>query len=148
MSPFMKVILSFCTVIVMTSCTESIILTKSNQIQPDKLVVKRVDPLHQSNEHFEKKLDDKEAVEKLYHKIVYLPSFPQGAISCPMDNGVQYELDFMVDSKLVAKALVSATGCQAVTMHEKTLWSMEPKGNGFRALLKQDIGLDDKEMLS
>jgi hypothetical protein len=64
-----------------------------------------------------------------------------------MDNGVQYELTFSLASKLVSKAMVSATGCQGVTMNEKTYWAMEPKGNGFRALLEQVIGLNDDEFV-
>jgi hypothetical protein len=140
MNQFYKAVLACFIVFLLTSCNESFTNT-----QPDKLVVKRLDPLHQSDIGFEKSIEDKAEVKKLYDKMLSLPSFPQGTTSCPADNGVQYELTFTHESKSVSKAMVSATGCQGVTLNEKTYWAMEPKGNGFRALLEQVIGLIDND---
>ncbi|WP_127495506.1 hypothetical protein [Paenibacillus glycanilyticus] len=149
MNQFLKVILACCLIIVLTSCKESSTNKQPGKLdQPDNLSVERLDPLHQSDVHLSKNIDDKKVVKKLYEKILSLPSFPQGTISCPADNGVQYELTFTLESKLVSKAVVSATGCQGVTMNEKIYWAMEPKGKGFRALFEQDIGLSDEAMMS
>ncbi|QHW33827.1 hypothetical protein GZH47_25540 [Paenibacillus rhizovicinus] len=144
MNQFLKGVLACCIVIVLTSCKQSSTNTQPDKlIQPDKVVVERLDPLHQSAVHFEKSVADKEVVETLYDKILSLPLFPQGPINCPNDNGVQYELTFTLESQKVSKAVVRATGCQGITMNDKTYWAMEPKGNGFIALLMHDIGLSD-----
>jgi hypothetical protein len=133
-----KAILAWYIVFLLTSCNES-----SSNTQPDILVVKRLDPLHQSDTGFEKSIQDKGEVKKLYDKILSLPSFPQGTIHCPADNGVQYELSFTLASMSVSKVMVRATRCQGVTLNEKTYSTMEPKGNGFRTLLEHAIGLNE-----
>lgn len=140
MNHFFKAILACCIVFVLASCT-------STNKQPDKLVVKRLDPLHQSDKPFEKSIEDSEEINKLYDKILSLPSFPNGIISCPADNGVQYELTFAHEGKTISTAIVNALGCQGVAMNNKTYWAMEPKGNGFRTLLEQVIGLTDDEFI-
>jgi hypothetical protein len=140
MKQFHKAVLACFIVFLLTSCNELFTST-----QPDKLVVKRIDPLHQSNIGFEKSIEDRAEVKKLYDKMLSLPSFPQGTSACPNDNGVQYELTFTHASKFVSKAMVDATGCEGVTFNNKAFWAMEPKGNGFRALLEQVIGLNDDE---
>jgi hypothetical protein len=124
----------------LTSCSDS-----SATPHPDLLIVKRLDPLHQSDTVFEKSIQNKADVKRLYEKILSLPPLPQGTIHCPDDNGVEYELTFTLASKTVSKAMVSATGCQGMTMNDKTYWAMEPKGNGFRALLEHALGLNDDE---
>jgi hypothetical protein len=82
MKQLYKAILSLFIVFLLTSCNES-----SSSTQPDILVVKRLDPLHQSEIGFEKSIQDNAEVKKLYDKILSLPSFPQGTIHCPADNG-------------------------------------------------------------
>ena len=129
-------------VFLLTSCSDS--LATQNF---DMLIVKRKDPLHQSNTGFEKSIQDKAVVKKLYEKIISLPPFPQGSIHCPNDNGVEYELTFTLASKSISKAMVRATGCQGVTMNEKTYWAIEPKGSGFRALLEHALRLNDDEFM-
>ena len=136
MNQFLKAIVACCIVFVLTSCA-------SYNKQPDKLVVERLDPLHQSNAAFKKNIEDEEEVKKLYDKILRLPSFPRGRFNCPSDNGVQYELTFTLASKDVSKAIVDATGCQGVTMNKKTYSTLNQKGRSFRALLEQEIGLSD-----
>jgi hypothetical protein len=138
LNQILKAILACFVIFVLISCT-------STNTQPDKLLVKRLDPLHQSNVGFEKSIEDKEEVKNLYEKILSLPQFPKGTTACPASNGVQYELTFTLGSKPISKAIVDALGCHGVTMNQKTYWAMEPKGNGFRALLEQVIGLNDSE---
>lgn len=138
MNQFLKAILPCCIVLVLTSYT-------STNKQPDKLVVIRLDPMHQSDVAFEKNIEDKEEVKKLYDKILSLPSFPKDTFHCPADNGVQYELTFTLESKAISKAIIDALGCQRVTLNKKSYWAMEPNGNGFRALLEQEIELSDDE---
>jgi hypothetical protein len=113
--------------------------------QLDVLVVKRIDPLHQSESEFEKNINDKKKVQEVYNKLLDLPLFPQGVFNCPVDNGVQYELTFIHGAKIVSTAVVSAMGCQGVTMNNKAYWAAEPKGNGFIALLEHVLDLSDSK---
>ncbi|MBB6733611.1 hypothetical protein [Cohnella zeiphila] len=113
--------------------------------QPDKLAVKRLDPLHQTELGFEKTIDDKGKVQEIYGKLSDLPPFPRQPISCPADNGVQYELDFRYGTTTVSSALVSATGCRQVQIKDQRYWAMEPKGNGFRSLLEKALGLSESQ---
>jgi hypothetical protein len=124
-----------CFTILLVSCNGS-----TTSIQPDRLVVKRIDPLHQSNSEFEKTIDDQKQVLELYNKLKKLPSFPKGPISCPADNGVQYELTFIQGAKTVSNAMVSATGCQEVTVDKKVY-----KGYEFIAVLESVLGLSESE---
>ncbi|MDG0814018.1 hypothetical protein [Cohnella rhizosphaerae] len=133
----------------LTSCSDSSTTPHADMLSPKPesamLIVKRLDPLHQSDTEFEKSIQDEADVKKLYEKISSLPSFPQTFISCPADNGVEYEMTFIFPSQSASKASVRATGCQQVMMNEKTYWAMEPKGNGFIALLEHVLRLNNDQ---
>jgi hypothetical protein len=115
----------------------------SSSRQPDVLFVKRIDPLHQSESEFEKSINDKKNVQEIYKKLFQLPPVPEGVFHCPADNGVQYELTFTYESKIVSTAVVSALGCQGLTMNNKSYLAREPEGKGFRALLEHVLDLDE-----
>jgi hypothetical protein len=127
-----------CLSIILVSCNGT-----ASSTQPDGLVVKRIDPLHQSKSEYEKKINDKKMVQEVYNKLLDLPPFSQSVVNCPIDNGVQYELTFINGAKTVSTAMVSAMGCQDVTMKNKAYWGMEPKGKGFRVLLEHVLDLSE-----
>ena len=112
-------------------------------VQPDKLAVKRLDPLHQSESKFAKTIDDKKMALAIYDKLEALPPFPEKQLHCPVDNGVQYELEFLRGSVPVSEALVRATGCEIVTVNDRKYWAIGSKGSGFRSLLEKALGLSE-----
>ncbi|MEC0373336.1 hypothetical protein [Paenibacillus chibensis] len=131
--------------LLLVSCSNE--RSSNREMDPPYITIERQDPLHNlSNSKFTKKIVDEKTIRELGASINHLPEFPRGIIHCPADNGVQYEMDFhnSLDDRVV---LVHATGCQQVQVNSKTYWAMEPKGNGFRALLIEKLGLSEKEFL-
>lgn len=127
--------------LLLTSCGKAAATPPSSQsLQLESLVVKRMDPLHQTTKAFDKTVKNKEIVRGVYDKLLDLPPFPGGPINCPADNGVQYELAFRHGGESLASAAVNATGCQNVTFNNKGY-----QGNELIALLENVLGLTDSE---
>jgi hypothetical protein len=70
-------------------------------------------------------IDDQNTVRRLQADIDRLPPFPAGAISCPIDFGTSYKLVFMDAGLPTETAVVSAQGCQGVTLGDgRVLWAV------------------------
>lgn len=52
----------------------------------------------------------------LYRAFLALPKFPSGAMFCPQDVGLQYQLAFTETNGTVLHATVKPDGCEAATM--------------------------------
>jgi hypothetical protein len=57
---------------------------------------------------------DPEMVSKLVHDLNALPAFPDGVISCPIDDGSHFVLEFAYADGTRASVTVEATGCSGV----------------------------------
>jgi hypothetical protein len=113
----------------------------------DALIVKRLDPLHQSKQNFEITITDKQTIDDIYDNLTHLPPASTEIMFCPADNGVQYELTFIEDAKTKATATVNAMGCRGVTMNGQSYSGLGPEGADFRSTLEQALGLTDSEFI-
>lgn len=63
-------------------------------------------------------------VNRLLDDIRQLPPFPVGTISCPIDFGTSYKLEFKSAGKSFLTAVISAQGCQGVQLSDGgSLWA-------------------------
>ncbi|REE86248.1 hypothetical protein A8990_111145 [Paenibacillus taihuensis] len=125
--------------------------SSSNQDQPvpeqdqPYLIVDRQDPLHNlSNGEFERTIKDITAIQGIIDRLDALPAFPKDIVHCPLDNGVNYELQFknIYQDRGVT---ITATGCQQVKIDGEEYWAMEPRGKGFRAFIMGVLGMTEQQ---
>ena len=63
-------------------------------------------------------------VNRLLDDIRQLPPFPAGVMSCPIDFGTSYKLEFKSAGKSFLTAVISVQGCQGVRLSDgRSLWA-------------------------
>lgn len=85
----------------------------------DRLVVRRSDAIPQNHMRFsfpaEVTVTDAAKVRAAARALCALPEMPTGAISCPADFGIVYQLAFFAGGRAFPAVEVDATGCQTVS---------------------------------
>lgn len=128
--------------------TRNVILGRLYPVQtanPTRVIIARsgMAPLYNSrrNLDFTLVVSNSRAVTALYHDILQLTPFPSGAISCPADMGIHYNMVFYEGHKVLLRASYDATGCQGVTYQNRTYWTADgSKGVQFRQELRIIVG--------
>jgi hypothetical protein len=59
---------------------------------------------------------DAKKVQALYTGLILLPRYSAQGVSCPTDNGVQYQLTFMNGGAVVFHAIADPSGCQIAVL--------------------------------
>ncbi len=111
---------------------------------PSTLTITRANPLHQPGPEFAPvTVTDAATVHTLYHALLALPAFPNGAFSCPADFGVTYTLVFRADGAQPRTATVDPSGCTGVQIsgQHTARWALNGSGPAFLARLQELTGL-------
>lgn len=107
---------------------------------PNVLHVVRTDPL--PGYHFASLnmvIHDAAQVQDLYNAAHALKTIPPGAVfHCPLDNGLEYHLDFLSAATSVQQMDLDATGCEFLHITAQDARFTTPS---FRALLAKMLNL-------
>ncbi len=84
---------------------------------------------HDADPSFHVQLPSPQA-RQLYHDIGQLSPAPPGPTSCPMDNGVSYELKFTSSSnQTLMDAHLQAAGCRILSYGNRAYWTLDQQGD-------------------
>jgi hypothetical protein len=109
----------------------------------DRLIVSRNDAFPKNGFRFSfpriVTVKDAAAVRAVAGALCALPKMPRGALHCPADWGITYQLVFSAKGRTFSPVRVAATGCQEVTGLGQTRWVA--RSRGFWKTLGQAMGL-------
>jgi len=110
--------------------------------QLDRLVVRRTDAFPKNLRLFtfadSVTVHQAAAVRAVAKALCALPKMPVGAMLCPADFGITYELAFFAPGRAFPTVGVGATGCQAVHGLGPARWV---RSSGFWKVLGRAMGL-------
>jgi hypothetical protein len=109
----------------------------------DRLVVSRNDAFPKNGFRFSfptiVTVKDAAAVRGVARALCVLPKMPPGALHCPADWGITYQLVFSAKGRTFSPVRLAATGCQAVTGLGQARWVA--RSQGFWKTLGRAMGL-------
>jgi hypothetical protein len=93
------------------------------------------------------KIMNKNDVQKMYKILMNSPVFPKGPISCPLDNGISYTLDFK-SNKMNTKIEVEPTGCKRVSIGKNNTMTLmgNKENNKFWTLFGNNLGMSYQKL--
>jgi hypothetical protein len=109
----------------------------------DRLVVRRRETFPQNQLRFSfpavVRVDEAAAVKEVATALCALPRLPSGALFCPADLGVAYQLTFSARTRPFPTVRVDPSGCQTVVGLGPTRWVA--RSPGFWKILGRALGL-------